>query len=146
MVTVISNEKPAYRILSVYGFFGPDDHLYGEGDMIYFEGEPNEEMEPLNEPARNRLTSYFTKLDTLARQAADKLGRPFIERPKTLEGAVMFATELERASMAVMSAKKDTTEQIQRISDNEVPETGKEKRGRGRPRKEQITGTLAIAS
>lgn len=146
MVTVISNEKPAYKILSPYGFFGPDDHLYQEGDMIYFEGEPNEEMEPLNEPARMRLTNYITKLDDLGRAAAEKLGRPYSERPKSLEGAVMFATELERSKMAVMSAKKDTSEQIQRISDDEIPETGKEKRGRGRPRKEQITGTLAIAS
>lgn len=142
MVTVISAEKPAYRVLAVAGFFGPDDHLYQQGDMIYFEGEPNEEFEPLNDKAREIMASYLNKLDDLGRAVAEKLGRPFVGRPRDLDGAIQFATEVQRDNMAVMAAPKQVTT-IEKITDDGVPETG-EKRGRGRPRKQAPSLSIAV--
>lgn len=138
-MTVISNEKPAYRILAVHGFYGPDDHLHELDSKIYFDGEPNEEMEPLNESARVRLQTFLNKLDNLAREAAVKLGKAFIERPKTLDGALEMASSIQRDTMAIMGAKKDVVgiEKIDTLDDvDNIPEVGNSvRRGRGRPKK-----------
>lgn len=128
----INNDRPAYRVLAIHGFYGPDDHLYEEGECIYYDNEPNEEFEPLNEKARQAMTNYLTKLENQAREVAAKLNRPFIERPKTLDGALVFATEIQREKMAIMNAPKET-KSIERVEVEETPETGQVKRGRGRP-------------
>lgn len=130
----ISNETPQYRILAVHGFFGPDDHLYELDSEIWFEGEPNEEMEPLNEAARVRIHQFLEKLDAQAKVAAEKLNKPFIERPRNLDGALVLATAIERDRMAIMSAPKEsnTVGSLETVS---TPEVGgsQPKRGRGRP-------------
>ena len=130
----ISNDRPAYRILAIHGFFGPDDHLYQLGDEIYFDDEPNEEMEPLNESARKRLGEYLNKLDNLAKIAAEKLNKAYVGRPRTLDGAIAFASEMERDKVTIMSAKKDVSS-VGKIEQEDVPEVGSSqpKRGRGRP-------------
>lgn len=132
---MIRNDTPAYRILDVNGFFGPDDNLYAQDEVIYWEGEPNEEMEPLNELARGRLMAYLEKLDNLGRAAAEKAGKPFVARPRTLDGAIEIATSLARSDMPIMGAKKE--DRIERIEKDAIPETGSvnpHKRGRGRPK------------
>lgn len=136
-MTLISNDKPAYRILAVSGFYGPDDTLYPEGSEIYYEGEPNEEMEPLNEPARVKLVEYLEKLDVLARQVSEKTGKTYIGRPRTLDGALAWAREIERAAVPVMGhlGQKDSPS-ISKVHTDETPEVGSAnpKRGRGRPK------------
>lgn len=137
---MIDNTRPAYRILSPNGFFGPDDHLWAEGEKLYFDGEPNEEMEPLNELAHQKLTEALEKLDNLARDAATKLCRPFVGRPRSFDGALELATELARSNVAIMGAKRDVRP-VERIDSDDVPETGSinpKQRGRGRPRKDSI--------
>lgn len=131
MSTGVDASRPAYRILSSTGFYGPDDHLYGEGAEIYFDGEPNEEMEPLNELARLKLIQFIEKLEREAKIAAEKLGRPFAGRPRSLDGGLQLATELQRSGMAIMGAKKGE-QGIDKIEEEVVPETSI-KRGRGRP-------------
>lgn len=133
-MNTLNNERPAYRILAVHGFFGPDDHLYELDEEIFYDDEPNEEMEPLNEAARQKLGAYLNKLDSLSKAAAEKLGRPHISRPRTLDGAIAFATQLERDRMTVMSARKEVTS-VERVESDPVPEVGSSqpKRGRGRP-------------
>ena len=127
----IDPNRPAYRILSVSGFFGPDDHLYEENSEVYFDGEPNEEMEPLNELARLAIIRHIEKLEKQARIIAEKLGKPFAGRPRNLDGGLTLATELQRSGISVMGVKKDTDE-IKKIVKEETPETGI-KRGAGRP-------------
>lgn len=145
----ISNLTPAFRILSMHGFFGPDDHLYNEGEEIYFDGEPNEEMEPLNELGRQKLTAYLEKLDTLAKEVATKTGRPFSGRPRNLEGAIQLATEVERSKVVVMghlNKDRTTSDYIERVDGDNVPETGSinPKRGRGRPAGSKNKPSLAV--
>jgi len=143
----ISNDRPAYRILAVHGFFGPDDHLYQLGEEIYYDEEPNEEMEPLNEPARQKLSDYLNKLDNMAKVAAEKSNKAFVGRPRTLDGAVVFATEMQRDKITVMSAKKEVSS-VGKIDNEETPETGSlnPKRGRGRPSKKAPTLSIASAA
>lgn len=139
----IDNTRPAYRILATNGFFGPDDHLYREGDEIYFDGEPNEEMEPLNELAKIRLNQFIEKLETQSKEIAFKLGRPFSGRPRGIDGGYALATELQRTGMAVMGVKKDVTN-IDKVHKEETPETGL-RRGKGRPKGSPNKAKLSVA-
>jgi hypothetical protein len=62
--------------------------------VIEYEGEPNEAMEPLNEPARERMRAFFAKLAAGARAAgwngtgtpsmADQVARAVAERPREM--------------------------------------------------------------
>jgi hypothetical protein len=131
-------DRPAYRILDVAGFFGPDDQLWPEGSEIYFDGEPNEEMEPLNAAAQAKMLAYLEKLDALGRAAAEKAGRPFVGRPRSLDGKLALASAVQRAEMGVLGVKDKTVNTIAPLTD-EAPETGlQERRGRGRPRKQAL--------
>lgn len=136
----IDQTRAAYRVLEPSGFFSDNDTLYQEGDEIYFDGEPNEQLEPLNQLAKTRLVTYLEKLDANAKLAAERLGRPYIARPRNLDGAVELATALQRANVAIMGTKDKITS-TERVEKGDVPETGggfmnmQEKRGRGRPRK-----------
>lgn len=147
---VINNTRPAYRILNVNGFFGTDDHLYKEGDIIYWDDEPNEEMEPLNEPALDRMETYLTKLDELAKDVAIKTGKPYVGRPKNIDGGLAMATAVQRSEMNIMGRKEEATN-IARVTPGETPETGSinpkaAKKPVGRPRKEPILSLSAIAN
>ncbi len=135
----IDNTRPAYRILSPNGFYGPDDHLYVDGDEIYYDGEPNEEMEPLNDAANKRMASFIDKLDSAARDAAEKAGKAFVERPRNLDGGLALATAVARSDMSIMGVKKDANV-VERVNANPTEETGtaNPKRGRGRPRLQHV--------
>lgn len=87
----IPQDRPVYRVLNQHGFFGPDDHLYKEGELIYLDSEPNEELEPLNDKADKAQAEFFDKLDNLARKAAEKAGREYNGRAKGLEEAITNA-------------------------------------------------------
>ena len=139
---LISKERPAYRILAPHGWFGPDDHLYQEGECVYWDGEPNEEMEPLNEIAVEFMQLYVAKLDKLAEDAAKRANRPFIGRPRDAEGAYALARKAEIDKVAIMNAPKDVTS-VERVEAEPVPETGavNVKKGRGKPDK----GSLRIS-
>lgn len=136
----IDNTRAAYRILAPNGFFGPDDHLYivdasGNYPEIYFDGIPNEDMEPLNDLARARYVAEMERLDNLGREAAAKAGRAYAGRPRDLDGAIVVATAIAREDMKIQGSKKEIA--IEKIVSDETPETSIQnpKRGRGRPSK-----------
>jgi hypothetical protein len=131
---LISNDRPAYRILATAGFYGPDDTLYPEGAAIYFEDEPNEDMEPLNQPAREAMTAYLDKLDRLGEIAAKAAGRAFVGRPRTLDGAIALAREDARrvqlvqgdGGVPLMGAHKRGPKRVEAIvADAETPQDGR---------------------
>lgn len=146
-MNLVSTDRPAYRILATAGFFGPDDTLYEEGTEIFFDGEPNEEMEPLNESARVKLKALLEKLDNLGRAAAEKAGRPFVSRPRGLDGQLALASAVQRAEMSVMGKKgTQDNETIEKIDMSDLPDTslGMQKRGRGRPKGSTKRGTSLV--
>lgn len=128
----IANHRPAYRVLAPAGFFGPDDHLYAEGSIIYFDDDPNEEMEPMNDLARERQAAYFAHLDELGRKAAEKMGRVYAGRPKTLDDAIAIASQDKRrvqlvdgdGGVPLMGAKRRGRPRIERVDAEPAPETG----------------------
>lgn len=135
----MDNTRAAYRILDPNGFYADDDTLYivdadGNYPEIYFDGIPNEQMEPLNELARERLTAYLENLDRMASEDAKKLGRTYNGRPRTLDGAIMLATEVERSKISIMGAKEKTGT-TERVEAGPTPETGSiNPRKPGRPK------------
>ena len=140
---MIDNTRAAYRVLAPSGFFSDNDTLYladenGNPAEIYFDGEPNEELEPLNDLARQRMTVYLDKLDALGKAAAEKLGRPFVGRPRNLDGAVEFATALARNEVSIMGTKNKQSN-TELVNPGPIPQTGATlnpaKRKVGRPPK-----------
>ncbi len=131
----IDDSRAVYRILAIHGFYGPDDHLYTEGSLIYFDGEPNEEMEALTQVAHERLVAHVEKLDKYGKEAAEKTGRPFIGRPRSLDGQLALASAVQRADMSIMGSKKTETS-VEAINSDGVPEVGtaNPKRKAGRPK------------
>lgn len=68
-------ELPRYRLIE--DFFGPDNTLHhatenGQPAEIEFDGPPNEQMEPLNEPARVKMQAYLEELRAGAIAKAEK--------------------------------------------------------------------------
>lgn len=74
-MTPNDSNTPRYRLLSAC--YLEDDTLHVEGEEIWYVGIPNEEMEPLNELARNRSREYIESLDDAARAVAAARNRPF---------------------------------------------------------------------
>lgn len=131
------NTRPVYRVLNPNGFFGPNDHLFKEDEEIVYDGTPNEELEPLNEAAKQKMVAFIENLDSEARKTAEKLGRPFVERPRGIDGALDLATEIQRSNMGIQGTKKGDVG-IELATPSVIAETGgiNPKRGRGRPRKD----------
>jgi len=121
---VIPQDRPVYRI-GEGNFFGPDDHLYTEGNVVAWDDEPNEEMEPLNDLARDKMIAYLAKLDAAGRKVAEKIGVGYTSKEDFFKNAQLLAKE---------DAKK-----VQLINGQpEVNLMGGKKRGR--PRIEKIAG------
>lgn len=136
----IREDRAAYRVLAVSGFYGPDDHLYAEGSVIYYDDEPNLEFEPMNSRAREHMDIYINKLDNAGRAAAEKAGRPYLGLPKSLDDAIQNATADARrvevvkddGGIPLMGAKKRGRPAIERIEEfAETPQDGRKAPARG---------------
>lgn len=103
---VISEDRPAYRITSQAGFFGPDDTLYPEGAMIYWDKEPSVEMEPLNSKARTNYKKLTEKLNKLGAQAAAKLGKGYSGYQSAHENAIELERLNEKQVQVIGSARE----------------------------------------
>ncbi len=71
---------PIYQLLTAC--YMEDDTLHEEGEEIAYLGVPNEWMAPMNEPARIKVQELLERLDMLAREKAERLGRPWSGRPR----------------------------------------------------------------
>jgi len=78
----ISATIPTYRQLNQHGFFCPDGYLIEEGVAFEFDGEPNEHMEALNEPAKMKLVKYYQKLDAGRLEVAERDRKLYTEADK----------------------------------------------------------------
>lgn len=127
---VINNERPAYRVLAERGFFA-DDVLWTAGKIIYFDDEPNEELEPLNEKARDAMMALLTKLDEYAAEVAARNGKKFVSRIKSMEEAMNQLREDSRrvslvagdGGVPLMGAKRKGRRAME-VGTPETPETG----------------------
>lgn len=72
---VVRQDRPAYRILKECFL---DDVMYFEGQMIYWDEEPNKEMEPLNSLAEEAINAFFDSREELAKQKSAANGMKYI--------------------------------------------------------------------
>ena len=113
---VIPQERPVYRV-GEDKFYGSDDRLYEENDLIEYDDEPNENFIPMNALATEQMRKYLKKLDAAGQKVAEKLGVAWTSREDAFENAQQLAKE---------DAKK-----INLISVKETPTVmGAKKRGR----------------
>ena len=133
----ISDTIPTYRQLDANGFFCEGGYLILENEAFEFDGEPNEQMEPLNEPARKKLLLFLKKLDDAAALVAKNAGRPFTGRARDLDVLVAEATADARrvelrpgdGGIPLMSNRLSSNAHIKKVDLEQAPQV----RCRGRP-------------
>lgn len=70
----IDSSRPAYIVIEKRGFFDDADKLWEKGSMIYWDGEPNPGLDPINDMAMDRMRSYLQVLDDKAMEVAKLKG------------------------------------------------------------------------
>lgn len=134
--TLIPDDVPVYKILD--GKFYADDELFETGSIVVWPDEPNLDMEPLNEMARQRHKEFRMKLDKHARDVAEKNGKSFVSYDQAFENAMQAArNEGKRVTMLngktetpIMGAKKKGQRKAQQLTIGEeatVPVMAKKK-------------------
>ena len=101
--------------------------------------EPNEDFEPMNELARNKMNELFDKIDRCSAEKAAKDGKAFAKRPRNFNGGYDMPTEDGRKIQVVrdgpgiplMGARKRGPSKIRKVREEGVPETTRE--GFGNP-------------
>lgn len=65
------------------GFFDNNDQFWPAGSRLYFDGEPNMDLIPLNELAFKKKEAFLDKLDKYGAEKAKKDNRDYIPLPRT---------------------------------------------------------------
>lgn len=79
-------ETPQYKLLKP---FYADDTLFPEGAVVSFLGTPNEQMEPLNEPAKQKFAEFIKRVEDgaaaagrISRKLEDIVQQEVMNRPR----------------------------------------------------------------
>lgn len=67
----VKADKAAYAV-SGRGFYDDKDKFWNPGQALYFEGEPNLDLIPLNKLAYDKMSEFMDKLDALGERKAKK--------------------------------------------------------------------------
>ncbi len=70
----IPTDRPVYQLSSACFL---NNELIPEEKVIFWNGEPNLEMVPMNKLAEEKFEEYINKLDKLGAQAASKAGKEY---------------------------------------------------------------------
>lgn len=78
----VKQDRPAYGVAGK-GFFDDKDVLWYPGQALYFDGEPNIDLIPLNKAAWDKMQVFLDKLDQLGIKKAKKDGKEYIPLQRT---------------------------------------------------------------
>lgn len=78
----VPQHVPCYRILKPCFL---DDIMFFEGQVVTWSEEPNEEMEPLNDLARDATNTFFDKIEALGRAASAAKGTAYVSMRRPIE-------------------------------------------------------------
>lgn len=120
----IQNDRPAYQLE------GPcylDDEYRYEGEFVYWDDTPNEQMRPLNDLAFTAKKEYLDKLDAKGREVAAKTGMAYTSLADALEQARALAAKQGTETLIINKSpeilgKKKTHSKVQKIEETYVPE------------------------
>ena len=65
----IKQDRPAYEVIND-GFYDAKDKFKFPGALIYFDGEPNHNLYPLNKLANDKMNEFIEKLNNLGMASA----------------------------------------------------------------------------
>lgn len=77
----VKEDRPAYGVAGK-GFFDDKDKMWYPGQALYFEGEPNTDLIPLNKIAYEKMQAFLDKLDALGLKKAKRDGKEYIPQPR----------------------------------------------------------------
>lgn len=73
----VKEDRAAYMV-SGRGFYDQYCKLWQPGQALYFDGEPNLDLIPLNKIAYDTMQAFLDKLDALGMKRAKKDGKDYI--------------------------------------------------------------------
>jgi hypothetical protein len=76
----IKQDRAAYEVIND-GFYDPKDKFKFPGALIYFDGEPNQNLFPLNKMANDKMNMFIHKLNQLGEDFAKKNKKGFTPQP-----------------------------------------------------------------
>ena len=125
----VPQNVPCYRILEGKGVF-LDDIMFFPGDVVTWSEEPNKDMEPLNDLARQAITKFFDERESLAKAASASKGMRYIPLRRPIEEErELNSSEVRRAELVkgdggipVMGAKKKGGHKASRVDTSGVQE------------------------
>lgn len=83
-VPSVPQHVACYRILKPCFL---DDVMFFEGQIVTWAEEPNEEMEPLNDLAKDATNAFFDKIEALGRAASAAKGTAYVSMRRPIEEA-----------------------------------------------------------
>lgn len=101
----IKQDRPAYMV-GGKGFFNSKDKFLQPGQMTYLDGEPNQDLIPLNKMAYDAMQKFLDKLDEFAAEKAKKDKRAFTPQPRQAWSEDDILEELPSPDF-VIAARKD---------------------------------------
>lgn len=119
----IPQDRPCYRILKPCFL---DDVMYFEGDIVTWLEEPNKEMEPLNDLAKEATNAFFDNRQELSERASKAKGRKYAPLRRPIEEAKALNT-LEARRVELIKG------------DGGIPVMGARKRGRPKAEKLEVS-------
>lgn len=123
---VIPQDVPCYRILEGKGVF-LDDVMFFPGDIVTWSEEPNKEMEPLNDLAKEATKAFFDDREELAKAASLAKNMRYIPLRRPVE-----------EERALNNSEARRVELIK--GDGGVPVMGARKRGRPKAERVEMAG------
>lgn len=72
----VKQDVPAYGV-NGKGFYDNFCRFWNVGQALYFTGEPNLDLIPLNKLAYDKMTEFLDKLDSLGERKAKKEGKAY---------------------------------------------------------------------
>ena len=117
----IPQDVAVYRILKPC--YLDDAYVIG-GDIVSWDREPNKEMEPLNDLAREATNAFFDKLDACGKEASAKNGMKYIPMRRPVEEEIAMTNSANRrveiikgdGGVPIMGAKKRGRPALQKLN------------------------------
>lgn len=75
---VTKQDKAAWGV-GGKGFYDDKDKYWAVGQALYFDGEPNVDLTPLNKLAYDRMQAFLDKIDHLGALKAKKEGKSYVQ-------------------------------------------------------------------
>lgn len=117
----IPQDVAVYRILKPCYL---DDSYVIQGDIVSWDREPNKEMEPLNEMAKEATNAFFDKLDACGQASSAKNGMKYVPMRRPVEEEIAMTNSANRrveiikgdGGVPIMGAKKRGRPSLQKLN------------------------------